>query len=1293
MSKETGLKKCLNCSTHPSPETVNCIHCGRVPAESSSDATCSQTTSSAFNRKTICIAVIVVILLVLFFWLFEPIANALKPAVPAVRLKQAIMTGSYMESKETLDDVASETILKTIEDFNCSANQLIFKKGRDGVKVDVHCYILLHASQTQQLRVKIYRSATSDGKYSLIYNEELKNPPNAKTPAQTTELTATKYGRRTTSTNIGVSAKKNLSINVADAKPLDCGSNNVFYKVKLCLESGLLLLESEPMRVQLAPHAEISGDNKLWTWTPFFPGKDQLEGVLQNGATTITASNVELKGQVTSNLQSHVHPLISFRPVAIQKNSWYYSRHMQNIPYGFAQSVILVRPVFNEGNYFEMKGPIEFKSLKIDGRKVSIKADNYKRGTYNNGIKSMPIYKIPLNYPGTPVAELEFAYGGSVNSLRVQLPPVPTGLQAKTLEDGSVKLTWDPLAGRIDRKQIPVPPDIKLFRDQRLIHTCDINQTEFIDKQTEPGIIYRYSMALDNARVKVQGWTKENGIIETKVIMKDFANPYPENFQATAYVSPEKPQERPIRVSFWEPALCYPSAGSACMRLFSTAVRKLCQDDDFEVLDRISRNNVIEEKVLTMSYEKGTMINILPADFTVLVRDYSRSHGNGAELWLFQNKTFDYKEVKISKYKWFRPTYADDNFVAWRIGAISTDELKSPGKMEELNKKLVAEIKKRVFFKNSKQRKDASVPLKFVFNPLQTVRQQHTVEGNQAIGETIMIGLSNLMPGCNIMTRNNWKTIFEEQSLMRQKGETLNNDISGTVSVTGYVWQESGKKQYVFILTEIRSGICIGTLQCTGSVEEVTAQLAEACKKVKLTASRSNESTAQSNAEFERERSKIMSCFTGRFGVVISRELHQSLTAPQEISKSEFAEKQWQIGNREKAITIMENLWGSDKSVWEQLINYHCMMGNYTRALQIAEVMIQQKNASNKFVSEYYRLRAMAARNAPPEIIAYSDRRKNAMRENNSSASKDYFDRSLDRGIEWDFNNENQFMIKAYFAIAKNPDAKLDDVIGNNNDPFYFTSGTFWVERQDTKGGMACNTGRQFLEIKLKQALKKEHDPQRHIELEDMVCIDIMAQLGNSEAQRLLGEMNSIELPSSHEDLVKLLSGNYERTSLKTVLGPALLTLRDCNYNPCDLVAFRAYKGDRHACNLVIQRLKAGGSLGEGTCYLMSMAGRKEILAAMLPMTGYEAEKNISAIRWGNREMLKSLLIENHYLFDPGVFFYLIDGLDDLDFLDVLFSRKNLIFSSEYWTKSAFWLGKPLPELYRELSLNYKRGE
>ncbi|MFA6104836.1 MAG: hypothetical protein WCV67_20790 [Victivallaceae bacterium] len=1464
------------------------------------------------------------------------------------------LAGNATETEEKMDKAAAETMLKIILECNYATHFMPLRGSRE-VKVLLLGIIKFKPDGELPVRIKIYRSAMNDGKYSLIYNEVLKKigkpEVNHSTPQQQTG--------------------DKLAFQVTDTSALDCGGNNVFYKIKLCSESGVLLLESKPMRVKLAPLPVVSDDLKTWTWTPFFPGKDSLDGVLQSGQTKIPVSNAPVKGQLPVALDKKNQPNPPIFP--FQQSQWQYSGNEQNqrgrfppsvastfagaypkekspvgteaknsavsvenshssspvvrggtlevlagnameteekideaameamlkkivacncnaslvlqpgnrknkvflsgnisfklnqeqpvrmkiyrsaknsgkysliyndvlkdfpkamsgyeesspplhfnvadagaFDYGcneafykvklYSESGLLllesnpieislvsakicywnynrndqpgglkpdsaeVKPVFNGGRFFETIGQVELKSLKIDGRKVHISADDNNAYIYTNGVETrLPGKKLTLNYPGTPVAELEFAYGGSTNTLRVQLPPVPTGLRTEPLENGSVKLTWDALADRIDRRQFIVPPDIKLLRDNKVIQICDINQTEFIDKQTEPGRAYVYSMMLDDARAKVQVWTKERGISEIKTLLRNLETPFPENYKATAYIYPEKPPVRPVRVSFYEPALYYEHTGSSGMRLFSAAMRKLGETADFELLDRASRNNVIEEKVLTMSYEKSIMIKTLPADFTILVRDYSRQQGNGVELWLIQNKTFDYKEVKHSK-GWVAPTHVKDDFTAWRIGSISADEFNVIEKTNEIGDKLVTEIKQRVFFKSAVQQKDATAPGKFIFNPLKAVRQQSMVVENEAIGESIMIGLSNQMPGINIMTRNDWKNIFSEQNMIREQGETMDNDISGNVLISGRVWQENNKKQYEFILTDIKTGICVGSLQCSGTVEAVTAQLADACKRIKLPVPEGNELTAQTKSELVGERLTI-----NYAGLTAPRTKYISLIGlierQKEMNKPEFAEKQWQIGNRENAVKILEEMWETDKSAWEQLKKYHCKMGNYNRAMQIVEAMIQQKDATNILFMEYSRLCAMAARKALPEnsITEEADQvnmpaakikvSTGTVFENywNENFNKDYFERLPDWGMEWnpegkcssmvrlevsnelkfeewfqantvqsnsvlikiyenkieqrtwranvlwesaplfgaddtmalsgmmklfgrgnsglkidvtDFEHEKFSRIRAYFEIAKKPEVKLVPVVKFSH-----------IDRFNEEA--ACNSGRKFLELKLKEIMKKRQEKFcpyiiGRIDLNDMICIDILAQSGNSAAQNLFHEINAIELPSSREELDKL---------------------QICNYDPRALLTFKVYQGQRNACDLALKSLRANRYkcyLGDqdnmaDIYYLMAKAGRKEIITAMLPVDECEDKDNIAAIRWGDHKMLKSLLLEYPELFKSDVYFYLLDGLNDPDFRNALFyNRHNDLI------KSALWLGKPKSELYRELTLKYKSGE
>jgi len=109
----------------------------------------------------------------------------------------------------------------------------------------------------------------------------------------------------------------------------------------------------------------------------------------------------------------------------------------------------------------------------------------------------------------------------------------------------------------------------------------------------------------------------------------------------------------------------------------------------------------------------------------------------------------------------------------------------------------------------------------------------------------------------------------------------------------------------------------------------------------------------------------------------------------------------------------------------------------------------------------------------------------------------------------------------------------------------------------------------------------------------------------------------------------------------------------------------------------------------------MAKAGRKDIIAAMLKITEYKDKESIAAIRWGDQKMLKSLLLEHPELFELELYLYLVDGLNDPEFCEYLLNNRLIMQNhmEEYLIKSALWLGKTLPEIYREQTLNYKRKD
>lgn len=1030
MNTETKLKKCPHCSKFLlNPNVAICKHCGaNLGGENSSSSTNVNSAvknaippkiyakaapppvityrKKSVNRKlfVIMLAMMLLVLILAVFNLFyEPAGkqgqtptvvpsassadtsnavktsvappaagNAAKPQTEVLAKMAAPKTigGPLADTPEITDHSVLNALSEKISSFWFGINSITPPSATSsnspvfGMTASVS---FIKGHEAEPLRFKIYRIGAGSNNSTLIYNEIVK-------------------GQHLQG------ATANLILKFSDKDALKSGSNKVYYLVRFCSVSGAVLVESKPIAVYLAPSATWSKDNPAgWTWSPYFPNKEPVDGALCAFNERIPVkTNAAVSGQLKSLPKvKGAYPPVIFEQSMVN-SSWRYDskgsrpNYVKSAGGGTSASQAInssvsddagVYPVFNKSRYFSLNDDVVPNVLKIDGVAVPFQVESSKKTVRVNGvIKELNLRNIMLHHPGTPVAELEFTHNGKPQKIAVNLPPVPTGLRCQTQPDGTIKITWDYLAERVDLALYSAPPEISILRKTALeegyqkIYTGDEEATEYIDRSVKPGVVYNYSIVL-NGGIKSSQWSKENGVIAKETLIRDLANPFPDFSAATAYISPVKAKELPVRVSFWEPDFCYERVAEPGMALFSGALQMLGQEENFEILDRISRKKITNEKVMTMSYEKSTMIKSYPADFTVILRDYSRQDGNGVELWLVQNKTFEYYGNPANpKSASTNYAYAPNMRNAWRIGSIPAGSNQTRELSGEIAAALVEKIKQLVGRKTSPSQKLPNPPTKFVFNNPVALRQSKMVVDDKNIGETLMLQLSEALPPESVMTRDNWRTIFSEQLLLREQGEDLNNDLSGMVSISGWVWQEKDVKQYLFTFTDIKNGVCLGSVRCSGAIEEVAAKLANSCKNIKLVNAQNSGSKEQAKIEMDYEM-RLRSIADNRYALKTFTKpdyLEQQISHQE--SSAEYAEKQWQLGNRDHAIKTLEEIFKKDKRVWAQLNRYLCGVGNYARALQLVELMMEQPDANESFTNEYHRIRAKITANAKPEF-------------------------------------------------------------------------------------------------------------------------------------------------------------------------------------------------------------------------------------------------------------------------------------------------------------------------------------
>jgi hypothetical protein len=402
----------------------------------------------------------------------------------------------------------------------------------------------------------------------------------------------------------------------------------------------------------------------------------------------------------------------------------------------------------------------------------------------------------------------------------------------------------------------------------------------------------------------------------------------------------------------WEPDLCHAETSEPGVKLFNAAIDILQKRKDAFLIDRRHRKEIVTEKALTMSYEKNLSLRAIPADFSLLVRSFSGIKGNGVELWLVQSRIIPSDNPKISFYPYYQNIFAND-IPAWRIGSILIGGNDISGEIKTICRNLNKKLEERIFFKQGIITEKLITPVKFVFMDLKPLRQAVKVSQSKAIGESIMLELSNYLDDVEVMSRNEWQAVHAEQQFMRNQGEEFEKDISGSVLISGFVWEENGKRNYCFYGTGIRDGSCLGSVTCSGDLKAVANKLAKWCRSLKISPNTFPFEGRFVKAALEREQ-RVEARMKTRFNAY---EIKQEKTAAYDtrLTKEQFVAKMEEMGNIHSAVGIYEREWEKQKTLKAglTLMKHYHRLGMYKKELELIIKLLGMKGANSRLLTSY----------------------------------------------------------------------------------------------------------------------------------------------------------------------------------------------------------------------------------------------------------------------------------------------------------------------------------------------------
>jgi hypothetical protein len=1349
-------------------------------------------------------------------------------------------TNDAKDTASIVDDKIKEKVLSDISFYKISINNRLNAKP---YPLSLHGEICFYPDRTHDIRLKIYRSADAGNSYKLIYNEKQQSVCRRAYRVNTTgydrmrkiyeknksRMSQAQKNRieqhikrrqaliersKRAAENHQQKMNKTYSVrfSITDSEAVKCGANNIFYKIKLCTPEGIVVKELAPKKVALIPRVKVADDCKSWSWTPFYPGKDPVDGVVAETAC-LPAVCVRLGNHpITKNMQYYTPRYYAKNKVLLKPQmriytfgdelDWYYrgtadirsariisGSGFENITASNFLASKLQQPsagiVYDSlGFAFCSNFDIKFDEIKLNGQHfIPMRNTVAIRQTFGKHTsKDIKMYYYRFYIPGR--VSLSFRYKGKPVKMKFVVPPLPTGVKA-VFKDGDVRLRWDSISSLFAEKDFMERPKFSIFRNMRLIARVDMKENSYLDKNVFLNKFHSYEVRLDSGLMNVPFWSADKGVRVLQLPVSNMVNPCRMFWNSVVYAASEKINPRPLNVSVWKSDICYSRTAVPAVKLKSKVFETLKRSNCL-IFGRANRKEIIQEKVLTMSYEKAMAIQSVPADFSVFIRDYSRQSGNGLELWLIKNSFLEVpgnvrQRPPSPRFRWG---------IAWKVGFVNVRDKAFDNKLAGLCEKMMQMINEQKLVDTVKPDTAGKSPRKLVYLNLQPLRQRKVVFKADSISETLMLMLAEKLDDWRIISRDEWRSLYDEHEILRDNGEKFDRDISGSVLLSGNIWNVEGGKAYQFIASNVKNGQIIGVMDAEGEIMGVAEKLAVWCRGLKVP-KRTEYSPSPFRAAILGRESEVKASFFNRFGV-FSKKYQSWRNSKVSLSKTSFAVEQWKLGNRQQALRLVEAIWRQHKKSGLLLANYYHQLGQYAKEMKVLEeLMLSGTRNSYGLVNQYAEAEQALRSNRPPgkilkqpgdqstlkadsESPTYRAMRKYDKRGKRvkfkypqyTSNSRDqesfekhyykYFNRfapewnpsgkllsyfktfilaegkisgktknleqygawtstmyaahkesvylnealwepfvqfggqgsKVDRGLYLEYLRlipdnffvrrfANEIYNKLFQWIPDHSSIRVMYELANNmNMPFDnfiapIGSGSLWTEqrRREYLEQYNCRTGYAVLVRMVKsgiRAIKRKMT----VNLYQMVAADILAEHGDLEAKRLL-HYGYVKFPETYKQY---------------------MAMRVSHIDKFDALYFWTAKGNKKAEKLL---LEIEGSfdyyMAADICFLLALKGRKEALGKVLRLVG-NSFKTVQLVRFGNKKVLRQLMLEKPECFSTDIYFYLADGLEASELQPYVFS-KSLYSLSNYRTELLLFTGKPLPDVYRDFVLKSIKEE
>lgn len=781
------------------------------------------------------------------------------------------------------------------------------------------------------LTVRLYRANEKDDKYRLIFNDKIK------TQKVLNDLF--------------------LRIALKDENALSEKKNSVYYSLDI-YDGNNLIQSLDPIKVILVQTPIITKDQ--WSYEPFFKEDEGFDvHIVENiVGTPINTYFTKLGNQKTehnfSKLDKYNLKLtVSYKAMKWEKNNQikeYVRSTNHKLSEGNEKLENYIIPDFeNEDPHlnFNLKGlNAEITGLKLDGKEYPYFLSDKIFFRYPRGINAtvdLLVKKSSKDPAGEPV------------TLNFKMPIRPPLVSVKTGFDG-VEMKWAP----IDEKQVNedyiFPPKLDVIKGSWGINAgLNLKDISYIHKKDSFGSIEEYKLAFVNGIFKTQCWIENTGTLDVYLDLKPVINySTPNHFSISlckneTYLENAKNENlikevlgpRPVRVGL-RSNMVHDKTGILDMQLSSAIVNGLIKEKDIELYDRNKdKETKIQNRVLN-NKASNTQTLKAPVDFILSLNDFSREDGNGIEVWLIKNRITN-------------GTYRTNNYLpTYRIGTLYWGKENSTGSRDKIISDLVAKIRELTEFKTSEVEFDENLPENLIFSKMSPVEQRSEQTQAAYIGESIMLSISNKIKERNILTFDEWNLVFQERQAMAAQGiEAEKKCKDDDVLVSGYAYNGSKNLEFFFFVSDLKTSRILGSARFEGATAAVSAELVKWLSTVKSFKKTADIPESILYAYNNTESNIKIENYAKTYTIT-----HESSSA---IDSIKVAEKEWEKGNRDFAINILQEAWAKKKTsgIGRLLATYFHETGLYSMELTVLQSVAEVSPGNNEVMKAITRAQSL----------------------------------------------------------------------------------------------------------------------------------------------------------------------------------------------------------------------------------------------------------------------------------------------------------------------------------------------